>query len=38
MLARLDRSKSAFGAFSFRPLLAWGHNIWNYALMELQEE
>jgi len=36
MLVRLDRSKGGVGAYSFRPLQGWGHNIWNHAIMELQ--
>jgi hypothetical protein len=36
MLVRLDRTKGSFGAYSFRPLQGWGHNIWNQAIMELK--
>lgn len=36
MLVRLDRSNGNFGAYSFRPLQGWGHNIWNHAIMELK--
>jgi hypothetical protein len=35
MLVRLDRSNGQFKAYAFRPLQAWGHNIWNHAVMEL---
>lgn len=35
MLVRLDRSNGAFGAYAFRPLQGWAHNIWNHAVMEL---
>ncbi len=37
MLVRLDRSNGEFKAYAFRPLQAWGHNIWNHAVMELQD-
>lgn len=31
MLARIDKSKDKeAGAYSVKPLLYWGHNIWNY--------
>lgn len=36
MLARMDRSSGQFKAYSFRPLLGWGHNIWNHAVIELK--
>lgn len=36
MLVRLDRSNGQFKPYAFRPLQAWGHNIWNYAVMELK--
>ena len=35
MLVRLDRNGKEFKAYSFQPLLGWGHNIWNHAEMEL---
>jgi hypothetical protein len=37
MLVRLDRSRDQFRAYSFRPLQGWGHNLWNYAVMRLEE-
>jgi len=38
MLVRLDRTNGAFGAYAFRPLQGWGHNIWNYAVMRLMQK
>ncbi len=38
MLVRLDRSRGVFSAHAFRPLLAWGHNIWNHATVTLSGE
>jgi hypothetical protein len=35
MLVRLDRSHGQFKTYAFRPLQAWGHNIWNHAVMVL---
>lgn len=35
MLVRLDRQGKAFTCYAFQPLQAWGHNIWNFAVMEL---
>lgn len=35
MLVRLDRIHGEFKTYAFRPLQAWGHNIWNHAVMEL---
>jgi len=35
MLVRLDRNGEEFKCYAFRPLLSWGHNIWNHAKMEL---
>ncbi|MBS3762568.1 MAG: carbohydrate-binding family 9-like protein [Planctomycetes bacterium] len=35
MLVRLDRINGEFKTYAFRPLQAWGHNIWNHAVMEL---
>jgi len=36
MLVRLDRqSEEQFGTYAYQPLLSWGHNIWNHAVMEL---
>lgn len=35
MLVRLDRSNDKFKPYAFRPLQAWGHNIWNHAVMRL---
>lgn len=37
MLVRLDRSHGQFRPYSFRPLQGWGHNLWNYAVMRLEE-
>jgi hypothetical protein len=37
MLVRLDRNHGQFTPYAFRPLQAWGHNIWNHAVMELAE-
>ncbi len=37
MLVRLDRSDAKFKVYAFRPLQAWGHNIWNHATFELGE-
>ncbi len=36
MLVRLDKTAGKLVPYSFRPLLGWGHNIWNHAIMELQ--
>ena len=35
MLVRVDSNKTGGAAYSFQPLLGWGHNIWNMAKMEL---
>jgi hypothetical protein len=35
MLVRLDRKGQDFGVYAYQPLQAWGHNIWNFAVMEL---
>jgi hypothetical protein len=35
MLVRLDRSDGEFKTYAFRPLQAWGHNIWNHATLVL---
>jgi hypothetical protein len=35
MLVRLDRKGKDFSVYSYQPLQAWGHNIWNFAVMEL---
>jgi len=35
MLVRLDKTGEEHKAYAFIPLLAWGHNIWNHADMEL---
>jgi hypothetical protein len=35
MLARLDRGKDGLKPYAFRPLQAWGHNIWNHAVIVL---
>lgn len=37
MLARLDRQGEKFVPYAFVPLMAWGHNIWNHAVMELKK-
>jgi hypothetical protein len=37
MLVRLDRSGERLAAYAYQPLLGWGHNIWNHAVMELVE-
>ena len=38
MLVRLDKTgKDSHLVYSFQPLLNWGHNIWNHALMTLGE-
>jgi hypothetical protein len=37
LLARLDRTDGTFGAYAFRPIQGWGHNIWNHAVMELSK-
>ncbi len=37
LLVRLDRTNGKFGAYAFRPIQGWGHNIWNHAVMELSE-
>jgi len=37
MLARLDgRGAGNVRAYGFIPFMTWGHNIWNYATMELE--
>lgn len=36
MLVRLDRSQGEFKTYAFRPLQAWGHNLWNHAVLELE--
>ncbi len=38
MLVRLDRNapKEGIDPYAFQPLVGWGHNIWNHAVMELQ--
>jgi hypothetical protein len=38
MLVRLDRTGGKFSAYAFRPLQAWGHNIWNHAVMVLKDK
>lgn len=35
MLVRLDRQGREHNFYAFTPLQAWGHNIWNHAVMEL---
>jgi hypothetical protein len=35
MLVRLDENGGKVRAYSFQPLLNWGHNIWNHAQIEL---
>ena len=35
MLVRLDKHAVGMTAYAYQPLLAWGHNIWNMAEMEL---
>ncbi len=35
MLVRLDRQGKEHKFYAFTPLQAWGHNIWNHAVMEL---
>jgi hypothetical protein len=35
MLVRLDKNGEGFKVYAFQPLLSWGHNIWNYARLEL---
>ena len=35
MLVRLDRNGEEFKTYAYQPLLSWGHNIWNHAVMEL---
>lgn len=35
MLVRVDKNAKSATAYSFHPLLGWGHNIWNMAKMEL---
>ena len=35
MLCRIDRNASGTKAYSYQPLLGWGHNVWNMATMEL---
>jgi len=35
MLVRLDRDQGKFHVYAYQPLQAWGHNIWNHAVMEL---
>ena len=37
MLVRLDRDGKQHKAYSFQPLLNWGHNIWNHARVTLQK-
>lgn len=37
MLVRLDRVQGEFNTYAFRPLQAWGHNIWNHAIMQLAD-
>ncbi|NQZ70479.1 MAG: carbohydrate-binding family 9-like protein [Lentisphaeria bacterium] len=37
VLIRLDRNYGKFTPYAFRPLQAWGHNIWNHAVMELAD-
>ncbi len=36
MLVRLDKTQGKFKTYAFRPLQAWGHNIWNHAVFELE--
>ncbi|MCF7855768.1 MAG: carbohydrate-binding family 9-like protein [Candidatus Pacebacteria bacterium] len=38
MLVRLDRVNGEFRTYAFRPLQAWGHNIWNHAVMILKKQ
>jgi len=35
MLVRLDKNSDKMTPYAYQPLLAWGHNIWNMAEMEL---
>ena len=35
MLVRIDRQGETVTPYSYQPLLGWGHNIWNHAVMEL---
>ena len=35
IMVRLDRNQGKFTPYAFRPLLSWGHNIWNHAEMIL---
>ncbi|MFW6457323.1 MAG: carbohydrate-binding family 9-like protein [Planctomycetota bacterium] len=35
MLIRRDKNGEKLTAYAFRPLQAWGHNLWNYAVFEL---
>jgi len=35
MLCRLDKRAGRLKAYAYQPLLSWGHNIWNHAVMEL---
>lgn len=37
MLARLDKTKDTQNCYAFRPLLNWGHNVWNHARVRLAE-
>lgn len=37
MLVRLDRSGERLSPYAYQPLLGWGQNIWNHAVMELVE-
>ncbi len=36
VMIRLDRQGKRFAAYAFKPLLSWGHNIWDHATMVLQ--
>jgi hypothetical protein len=35
MISRFDKTGNSIKHYAFQPLLSWGHNIWNYAPMEL---
>jgi len=36
MLARLEKIREKkMVPYSYKPLMGWGHNIWNHAVMEL---
>ena len=37
MLCRLNKTGDKMTPYAFTPLLAWGHNIWNHARLELVE-